>query len=238
MNPPVNFGHLSVGPLMQLNVPKFFECLWHEIVEASKTERKCVYLELGIMSAETLLGACQLLSKGPVPWAAYGVDLNGGPWIKSDEIPKQIPNLSNKIGSFLTTLDDGSNPESPCRHDSGCGIYLTGTEAFLNRTSEMFDFVFIDACHEYDCCRRDFEMVESKVRIGGIVVFHDSEPDIQGGDIQPHNKQPIEVRKVLSDTGLLQNTRPGWRLLCDLIHPFNTDRGCVFVIKEELVNTK
>ncbi len=37
----------------------------------------------------------------------------------------------------------------------------------------FFDYVYIDACHEYESVKRDAEMVYDKVKNGGIVAFND-----------------------------------------------------------------
>lgn len=219
----------SLGPLMRRNGDRFFNLLKERCEIANARERPFVYLEIGILSGDTLLGACQAAGQWAHQWKAYGVDLWHGPWIKEADWDAQVPTLEAKIGKYLSVMS--RVPEEHHWHKSGCGIYLIGNENFLDHTDELFDFVFLDACHEYDCCKRDFLGVEPKVTSGGVVAIHDTNPDIQGGDFQQHRGLALEVRKMVQDVGLLNNTRPGWRLLDDLIHPPHTDRGCVFVQK-------
>ena len=42
-----------------------------------------------------------------------------------------------------------------------------------------FDIVFLDACHEYQCSRRDIEDTLNLVNDNGIIVLHDCLPDSQ-----------------------------------------------------------
>lgn len=77
------------------------------------------------------------------------------------------------------------------------------------------DFAFIDGCHGI-CARHDFEAIESKVRQGGLVMFHDVGVLEQGRDFQPHCNEYINVRKHIGDLGLLDDTRPGWKLVGEI----------------------
>jgi len=82
---------------------------------------------------------------------------------------------------------------------------------------ETFHAVLIDGCHCAACCRADFLAVEPRVAPGGVVLFHDASP-LCDGALQGnwHGAMTIEVRPVLRELGLLENERPGWRLLADL----------------------
>src|SRR5205085_12501196 len=42
---------------------------------------------------------------------------------------------------------------------------------------ERHDFLFIDGDHSYDGVRRDFELYRDLVRPGGLIAFHDINPD-------------------------------------------------------------
>jgi hypothetical protein len=42
-----------------------------------------------------------------------------------------------------------------------------------------FDIVFVDACHEYECSRRDIQDALNLVNDNGIIVLHDCLPDSQ-----------------------------------------------------------
>lgn len=50
---------------------------------------------------------------------------------------------------------------------------MTTTEASKLVEDESLDFVFIDACHSFDCVVEDIHNWEPKVRKGGMVIGHD-----------------------------------------------------------------
>ncbi len=53
------------------------------------------------------------------------------------------------------------------------------------------DFLFIDANHEYECVRRDFEQWTPFVTIGGVVALHDAIPSWPGAlRVRDENLQP------------------------------------------------
>lgn len=79
----------------------------------------------------------------------------------------------------------------------------------------IIDFAFIDGCHG-KCAAHDFEAIESKVRSGGLVMFHDVGVLEQGRDWQPHCQEYINVRKHIADLGLLDGTRPGWKVVGEI----------------------
>lgn len=115
-------------------------------------------------------------------------------------------------------------------------LELVGSESFLINRREPIDFLLIDGCHGYGCVSRDFVMAESKLSNGAVVVFHDTEKECQGIDIQPHCQRPIEVRRAIRNLffgGLELDqllTRPGYVLLSDV--PGCPDgRGCVIIKK-------
>lgn len=74
-------------------------------------------------------------------------------------------------------------------------------------------FAFIDGCHGAPCAREDFLAVERHTVPGSVVVFHDTSKSCQGIHLQPHCQTGIDVRRALTDLGLLTNTYPGWQLV-------------------------
>lgn len=112
-------------------------------------------------------------------------------------------------------------------------LHLHGGIPFISQCqNETFNAILIDACHEAECAKADFLAAEPKVKKGGIVVFHDTAEYAQGIDIQPHRNLPIGVRFAISELGLFDKARPGWRLVWDV--PGNKERderGIVVVAK-------
>ena len=131
-----------------------------------------------------LLNACGLTGRG----AEIGVKLGR----YSDEL------LSNWRGRELVSIDpwlsadpdeyvDRSNVsqeeferyyrltrERLARHGSRSTIWrMTSVEAAARAPDRSFDFVYIDARHDYDSVTEDLEAWASKVRPGGILAGHD-----------------------------------------------------------------
>jgi hypothetical protein len=131
-----------------------------------------------------LLNARGLLGRG----AEIGVKLGG----YSDEL------LSNWRGEELVSIDpwlsadpeeyvDRSNVEQDefdryyqatrerlSRHGSRSTIWrTTSVEAATKVEDQSFDFVYIDARHDYDSVKEDLEAWCAKVRPGGILAGHD-----------------------------------------------------------------
>lgn len=52
-------------------------------------------------------------------------------------------------------------------------IRLSSTEASKLYEDNSLDFVFIDACHEYECVKEDIEHWYPKVKLGGTIAGHD-----------------------------------------------------------------
>jgi SAM-dependent methyltransferase len=157
------------------------------------------YLEIGVAYGGTLNGVSTLAKDNTSPWRCIGVDLPNG-WsldLKHIESQYKTFTIRTDIPRLLPV--------------SGTTVFLIGSENMVPRFDDKSaDAVFIDGCHEYECCISDFVSVERIVKPGGVVIFHDAGRLQQGGDPQPHKGKPIEVYNALVDMGLIGNTRPGW----------------------------
>lgn len=91
---------------------------------------------------------------------------------------------------------------------------LSREEAFIGWSSPIH-FCLIDGCHSRKCVMEDFQSVEPWMTPGGLVVFHDFEPERVGTDVQPHCGMTQDVRGAVEELGLLDGSRPGWRRLPD-----------------------
>jgi hypothetical protein len=67
---------------------------------------------------------------------------------------------------------------------------------------ESVDVVFIDACHDYSCVKRDIQAWFPKIKVGGYIAGHDY-------SIRPDTKQAVD----------------------ELLHPIEETEGC-FVFKK------
>jgi hypothetical protein len=52
-------------------------------------------------------------------------------------------------------------------------LKMTSVEASKQYEDNSLDFVFIDACHDYECVNEDIKVWYPKVKIGGILAGHD-----------------------------------------------------------------
>jgi hypothetical protein len=112
-------------------------------------------------------------------------------------------------------------------------LHLVGAEAFFKKwRGGSPDFVFIDACHGKACVKRDFYGVEPLVRPGGVVAFHDTDPECQGLHFQPHCETGIAARAAVDELGLLDGSRKGWRKIGETTgDKARGGHGCLFVQK-------
>ncbi len=109
---------------------------------------------------------------------------------------------------------------------------------WLRGPAGPFTLVLIDGCHEQACMCMDFEAVEPHVVPGGIVIVHDTAPWSQEDPsaTQPHRGEPLRVRAALEELRLLQDQRPGWRLLTEAPGlQAEGGRGCMVFQKDVLI---
>lgn len=102
---------------------------------------------------------------------------------------------------------------STCEHDEGIEfvkklrlIQLTdGSQGVANYWDlGPVDLVFIDADHEYESCKADFQAWDPFLRVGGYMVFHDNNPVVFPGvvrfleevDAMPDRYMPISTLDV------------------------------------------
>lgn len=166
-----------------------------------------VYYEIGIGNADTMLAVHSWLSQKEVPHKIVGVDVpgyNGG------------------------ALNYNFN-EQPSASLGEINLALVGSEAFLSNVGQKADFIFIDACHGAPCATRDFLLSEKKINPGGIICFHDTDPNCQGAHFQSHCGTGIDVRRAVEELGLLDDTRPGWKKVGETMGKFPEHHGMLFV---------
>ena len=168
------------------------------------TGKPFVYVEIGVGHGGALKAVSEYLSQIPgLEYELHGCD---------------VPNYSGHAIDFSVV------PENRIT------LHLCGAENFWQQFGKTPDFVFIDACHGKACVMRDFMGAEWLTRMGGVVCFHDTDPNCQGAHLQPHCGTGIDARAAVEKLGLLHETRHGWRKLNET--PGDIGRGvhgCLFV---------
>jgi hypothetical protein len=93
------------------------------------------------------------------------------PWLSAD--PDEYVDRSN-VSQDEFERYYAQTRERLARHGSRSSIWrMTSVEAAANVPDHSFDFVYIDARHDYESVKEDLEAWCSKVRPGGILAGHD-----------------------------------------------------------------
>lgn len=170
------------------------EAFEQALLERAKPDEPFVYLEIGVAHCETWQTVCEILNRTGARWRTIGID----PWVHAFE-------------AYRRRIEPEFNPAKALL------LAQTREEAFRTeqaRIGDNLDFVFIDGCHAKPCVMGDFLAVEPLVRPGGLVVFH----DLAGSDgFQQHCQQAMGVKEGLTELGLLDGSRPGWKRLDDWV---------------------
>jgi hypothetical protein len=62
------------------------------------------------------------------------------------------------------------------RDDKSTELFLGTTDAFFERSTDVFDMIFIDANHNYDCVKRDLARSLKILSRQGVIILHDTDP--------------------------------------------------------------
>lgn len=163
------------------------------------------YCEIGFAAGDTVAAVDQYLRQWKIDFQIIGVDL-----------------AANIHGDTIRRFQQ-----------MGADAYLWGAANFFKDfVGALFDFIFIDACHGKDCVKRDFLGAEKMVKAGGVIAFHDTDPQAQGHHAQPHCNQPIGVRAAMADLGLLSGVREGWTIIDETLGELRTVGGCIFLQRQ------
>lgn len=191
---------MSYGICMEGNEPAFERAIHTAILATSEDrtyrERVLQVVEVGTASGQTARGIAEFMARelGQVDYALNTYDIPEGwslNWSAVEQVIKDHPQVRAHVvaGGVQVAMAEHGGWEGPV------------------------DFAFIDGCHGAPCATRDFLAIARHSVPGSVVVFHDSSPSCQGIHMQPHCRTPINVRKALSDLGLLTGTFKGWKLL-------------------------
>jgi len=187
-------------------------------VEDATCPRTFVYYEIGIGNGDCLEAVRQYLRDTNVQAELFGVDL-----------PDYSGTASGRYRECPASLAGIGLGESVIQ------LVLTGAEVFFKLCRQPADFIFIDACHGLPCVTQDFLAAEKLIRPGGVIAFHDTDPDCPGNHFQPHCGTGIAARAAVQGLGLLDGSRPGWTVLAETTGDKRKGgHGCLFVQRTKL----
>ena len=123
--------------------------------------------EIGVLRGETssnILSALPMLYLYMVDrWTVYP-DNEREP-IENNMMPHKGQTYFNgALNQAIIAVDD---------YKDRCKIMKKESAEAANAIIESLDFVFIDARHDYEGCKRDIEIWSKKVKKGGLVMGHD-----------------------------------------------------------------
>lgn len=163
---------------------------------AGEKNEPYIYFEIGIGNGDTMQAAAYWMDQRGYPYFIIGVDL-----------PEYSGTVRNLGWHTVTQMGDKPHAWEPMN------VAYVGSQEFLHKIFMPANFIFIDGCHGRPCATHDFLLAEKKIKNGGVICFHDTDPNCQGIHFQPHCNMHIDVRGALEDLGLLNNQRPGWKKL-------------------------
>ena len=79
---------------------------------------------------------------------------------------KVVPHCEQAIG--VDVVDRGF---------SGGEIHIKTTDSFFNTFDRQVDMAFIDADHCFESVLKDFHNVSTRLREGGVIIVHDTDPE-------------------------------------------------------------
>jgi predicted O-methyltransferase YrrM len=193
-------------------------------VDAENRTTAFKYLEIGVAEGTTMRAVADHF--GPRA-NLFGVEIEGSPYFNLYPFLEKFQNDNVVVHRSQIRPEYYPNVR--------VNISLTRGDRRILFRRDSFDFVLIDGCHGSPCVQKDFLSIERTVLAGGIVAFHDAGVEDQGIHFQTHCNQPISVRHALSALWLLDDQRPGWRIVGEVAgdkspgNPQDNGHGFLFV---------
>lgn len=191
--------------------------------ETQPLDKRFVYVEVGIGHGDAMKAVAEYLDQ----------------WVRRPAV-EDLGQLEDGIIDFEIHGVDVPNYIGHALRADEMGLHFVKMELHLVGASNFFrlwhreplDFVFIDACHGKACVKQDFYGAEPLVRQGGVVCFHDTDPECQGLHFQHHCQTGIDARAAVNELGLLDGSRKGWKKICETRgDKARGGHGCLFVQK-------
>lgn len=141
------------------------------------------YIEIGIGEGKTLARVCDYLKDEVVTdYKAAAIDIQDG-W-------------SFNFEAFYNNIKG---------HRENIEIDLSGSpEALKKYPDESINAIMIDGDHSLEAVKEDFREANRILKVGGIIMFHDSDSFSQGRDDFERQSNGIRVRQALEELNLLK----------------------------------
>ena len=138
-----------------------YQFLYQRMV--GESDSGSIFVEVGSWKGKSTAFMCVEIANSEKLIDFHCVDT----WNGSPEHVRDGHNLKELYDTFTTNMQSLKNYYTPHRMTS-----VEGSNLFKN---ESLDFVFIDACHEYECVIEDIKHWLPKVKPGGVLAGHDAD---------------------------------------------------------------
>lgn len=178
----------------------------------NKNKKNFRYYEIGCAGCITLRAITDIVKENITDnnWLVDGIDLVKDSSLNWEEINSVFNQKTLQVFTEgISNLNYLNAPKTRLLLWEDPRTYSKSLE------NNSIDIVFIDGNHNKYNVIEDFLSIEDKVKLNGLVLFHDfSEPE-QNTDPQAGGGF-IEVRLACQDLGLLDNSRSGWNFIKEI----------------------
>jgi SAM-dependent methyltransferase len=130
-------------------------------------------LEIGCMMGQTTVLLCESAKK------VHVVDVfDDYEKISNDRNFEHYKGLFDKLGSNYCKFKENTK-----KYKNLVINKMSSKEYALMVENDFFDLVFVDADHSFEGCSEDIKNFHKKVKVGGVIAFHDTNHDKWGEGI-------------------------------------------------------
>lgn len=167
------------------------------------------YYEIGTAGAFTLRAISDIIKENITHnnWKATGLDLVNGYSLNWGEISQVFNKQTLQI--FTNGLSDIVYLKPP---NTRLLLFDNPREYSKTLPNCSLDIVLVDGNHNEQNVTEDFLSIEDKVKLHGLVLFHDIGDEESGTDPQVGGGF-IEVKQAVQKLGLFDGSRPNWEFI-------------------------
>lgn len=193
-----------------------FDGLGNRIEEILKEylidNKEFTYFEIGVGEARTFRTIYDITKENIKhnDWFCFGLDLTNG-WSTNLETTNKLFTPEELI--IYKEGESAQEATTKLLSDKfhAALILRDNPREYIKRLDDnSIDISLIDASHGYNSVQADFLAIKDKIKIGGILLFHDFCVLCQGTDWQTVDNDFINVRRALGDLGLMDGKYPNW----------------------------